>query len=574
MTSAEHTARYEAQHAAQHTASFVNAMLVQQEAPYTLQLMHQGQPTFWDIAKVTVRQDAPFAATYETQHNANWVRRQALQHESVYGITQPVQAQNAMFYNLKTSNSLRAQHEAHHAVVTLVSHEASDSFLLLKGSQQEGLYQIKDTVTAGAYQEATYSSVVLKNHEADYSASELLNASHIGSWDLTQKASGQQQSGYDLLTFNRLAVEHSSHYSLISSYLLGVADLPYVLLNGKEIGVESAELSLDEGQSLWLSGVELANVEDYVKFSKDKAFTIVLGGQSYAMIVDSKTLSRDGVTPTMAVRGISPAAALSFPRATPVTKVWVTPTTAKAVAEEVIGGVIAWEIPDWPIPAYRLGVTQSSPLQVVSLLAAAAGGVVEATPAGSLRVRPLFPVTLKDYALATPDQIFTDLEDNITVSEGVTTTEAYDQFLISEQKDTGVRDRIEADSEDGTSVKKLRVYPAPRRNGLRIIHTGPAGITLKEKSYASVRDETQEVEVFDSLCSTNYPVEALTSAQWSDGTPAALTFTKYGTEFKSTDPTRKFGILTLKYKTVAVEYEASSNLDANVQFLVEDLEEV
>jgi hypothetical protein len=98
-------------------------------------------------------------------------------------------------------------------------------------------------------------------------------------------------------------------------------------------------------------------------------------------------------------------------------RTWDTAIRAREVAEEAVGEAIQWDLVDWIIPAGRLAVYDAAPLDVVRTIAEAAGGVVETTPGGVLRVRHWFPVAVPQWGRNTPDHILTDTADNLSCRE-------------------------------------------------------------------------------------------------------------------------------------------------------------
>ncbi|ABK45366.1 hypothetical protein Mmc1_2875 [Magnetococcus marinus MC-1] len=180
----------------------------------------------------------------------------------------------------------------------------------------------------------------------------------------------------------------------------------------------SASLAIAEGDYAWTGTMELADPASFQRIQIDDPVTLELGGEIFQMMVDNKTLSRDGVSrPRLVVSLISPTARFTMPRAMPMEGMWESPVSARVAAEEAVGKSILWDLVDWTIPGGRLAVYDAAPLDVVRTIAEAAGGVVETTPGGILRVRHRFPVAVPQWGRVTPDHILTDSADNLSCRE-------------------------------------------------------------------------------------------------------------------------------------------------------------
>jgi hypothetical protein len=162
---------------------------------------------------------------------------------------------------------------------------------------------------------------------------------------------GRIQTGfgvaYDINGVNRLLSQLSFGYSLMSVGTLVHVDAPTMYINGKTIELETAEVSFDEGGQVWEGTFTLLDPADALGISIDDPFDIILGGDAYAFIIDSRAVSRSG--PAQAVitlYGRSPLVAYSAPRAALISKTWETDTAASDIAEELIPGIV-WGIVDW-----------------------------------------------------------------------------------------------------------------------------------------------------------------------------------------------------------------------------------
>lgn len=180
----------------------------------------------------------------------------------------------------------------------------------------------------------------------------------------------------------------------------------------------SANLTHAEGDNWWSGNLELDNPASFQRVQIDDPITLYLGGETFALIVDNKTIDRNGVgMPRFTVAVVSPTARFASPRATLIDQIWDTPVMARDAAASVVGEEIQWDLVDWQILGGRLAVHNAAPIEVVKTIAGAAGGVVETLPNGKLWVRHPFPVPVPNWATATPDHILTDAADNLSCRE-------------------------------------------------------------------------------------------------------------------------------------------------------------
>ena len=195
--------------------------------------------------------------------------------------------------------------------------------------------------------------------------------------------------------------------------------------------IVSATVSHAEGDIFWSGSMEMDAPAAYQRIQIDDPLIIQLGGEKFNLMVDSKTIERDGVSmPRLNVALISPTARFATPRAIPFDRVWDTPVQARDAAEEAINESIQWDLVDWLIGGGRLAVYQASPIEVVKIIAEAAGGVVETLPSGTLRVRHRFPVAVPDWDSAAVAHVLTDAADNLSCRESFVLRTRVNKVLV------------------------------------------------------------------------------------------------------------------------------------------------
>ena len=397
------------------------------------------------------------------------------------------------------------------------------------------------------------------------------------SFDITQNMVGQVREEFvlrqDIVAVDTAKTEFNVVYSILEGSTQVTTTSPVLTVNGQTVPVYEVEVSMDEGQFAWTCQTTLLDVAHYSLFKDGDSFTLDLAGEVYSFLLDSKSLSRTSPASAQAsISGISPSAALSSPRATPITKTWDVATLASAVADEVVGNYgVSWGILDWSIPAFRLGVEAKVPMEILQLIAKAAGGLVETQPNGDLYVRYEFPKAVTEYLTLTPDQEYSDTDHNFTLSEQFQTQKIENKLRILDIADGAKRDRVEfvQDKEDYTRGY-LKVFPSPWRETITVDHT-----SLPSVSATLVGVETEDleevVEVVEGKGNVSKPIYSIQTITWLYANLTGITFESDQTEFKTTHATNKESLVKINYKTRYVRFDVAAFPEAQVQFLVKDV---
>ncbi|MDB4312068.1 hypothetical protein N9937_01430 [bacterium] len=227
---------------------------------------------------------------------------------------------------------------------------------------------------------------------------------------------------------------------------------------GATIEVQSITLRHAEREYGWTGQLVLSDPAGYQNLSLEDELSIDLDGEVFSVIVDNKSLQRSGLaTPTLTVSVISPTAALAFPRATPLEQTWDTATAASVIADAVASEGIDWTLIDWEIQANRLAVYNASPMNVISTIATAAGGVAETQPDGSLSVRHLWPVAVPRWDLGVVDHVLTDAEHILGARESYRSQRRVNSVLVRGYVPSSVSGRLvmEIDSREGALSNRV-----------------------------------------------------------------------------------------------------------------------
>jgi len=504
------------------------------------------------------------------QHEAPSLLKVSNSFEDTYSLRIVENSSNEFSYDIKLLGEVTTQHEAS-SLLRVTNDNANGYSIKVKVvAEQELPYAVKLLASVRNQHEAGDLLKVSNSNKQTYSSRSFIVSSNESNWSMTTLLAQQNEAGWELKQRDFVINQHKNIYNVGATTIVNITDVPFVELNGELIEIIDASLSQDEDGYAWLGVVILAKIEDYQKFTNGDAFTVNLFGELFELIVDSKGLNRSNPSEVgLSVSGLSPTALLASPRGESISKLWDTPVLAKDAAEEFLGGeVIDWQLVNWTIPAFALGVSDITPIELVQLIAKSAGGVVETKPDGSLLVRPRHKIKVPDYGISIIDQTYTDSDDNISVVEGQGFSKELNKIAIRDQSVNSTdADTIEfIVKEDDSTAGILKAYPSPFRD-INITHTGPVGVLLSKLGEIT-RTETEIIEIFDGSGSVKYPIESVVSISWLDTNLGGITFS--GKQVKSTSLVDRFGLLEIVYETKSINYEAQYAIsDRQIQFLME-----
>lgn len=420
--------------------------------------------------------------------------------------------------------------------------------------------------------EITYPSVVEQEWVIDATFAEAIEQE----WEITSDLRTAIEQEWDIESPISNTQTLESECVLISP-ILGVSpviitDLPTVTIRGHVIPLESATVSVRQGQYAWTCQLSLVNPAHAALFNEDDEFTVNLPDEDYAFIVEGKSRDRSSIVNTaVQVTGVGPGVLYDSPRAQTVTRTWDEAVLATAVVEELFGeGVVQWEILDWSIPAFRLGVQDQAPMDVLKKLAAAAGATIRPDPDGTMRVQYLYPVSVPQYDSATPDQEYFDAEHNIRAGGRTKFQKLANKIRILDV-DAGVaRDSIEFEQDPEHFTRgTLKVFPNPWRTDITLEHTSDERV-----SASIVGEETEEltetVEVIGGKGSVSKPIFEVTELEWLYVDLTGVVFDTDSREFTTTHPTLTESLLRITYTTRFVKFDTAAFENAEVQYLVKE----
>jgi hypothetical protein len=384
---------------------------------------------------------------------------------------------------------------------------------------------------------------------------------------LTQRVDVTHQLAYAVTNVDPVTQRLMASWSLLDdARLQAVVNNPELIWQGQKIRIVQATLSCDEDSPVWIAQIEVAEVADFAMMAIGDAISLTLGLESFALVIDGKTLSRESsADPRCNLTAVSPLAWRDAPFVG-ITRYYEPAAIAARIAVETLIGPVTWQLPNWIIPAGRLLLDNVTPLAAARNIVAAIGGIIESTPDGSVVCRRRHPVSVPQYGQTLPASSLFDA-DVLSVRAQIAPRRGYNRVtLANEEGATGsATDRVEyvADADDpyrGT----VRAYLSVSRQVV-LVHTGHAATVLASLG-AVTRTESETVEFTAGQASPRYPVTAITGSTWQHADLGP--FSAEGQTLVAATP--GYSLLRITYTTTSLDWRVALPVDEEVQFVLTD----
>ncbi|MBN5108799.1 hypothetical protein JY464_06890 [Stenotrophomonas maltophilia] len=223
------------------------------------------------------------------------------------------------------------------------------------------------------------------------------------------------------------------------------------------IEVTRISLSSSRGTWGWTFDIELADPQQLALLKPTAAgprqFEINLNGYVWTGIIESFQKQREFSGGGVRLSGRSRTALLAAPYAPARVKATTEErSVAQLVAEELAdtGFTSHYDTVDWTVPAGAWFYDASTPLDAISALAEASGGVVQSDPSAlAMRVRAAYPASPWDWRTTPPDHV---LQEDIVLTESLQMRSAplYDAVVVTgELAGKGVTCKVRRSGEEG-----------------------------------------------------------------------------------------------------------------------------
>jgi len=223
------------------------------------------------------------------------------------------------------------------------------------------------------------------------------------------------------------------------------------------IEVTRISLGASRGAWGWTFDIELADPQQLALLKPTAAgprqFEVALNGYVWTGIIESFQKQREFSGGGVRLSGRSRTALLAAPYAPARVKATTEERSmAQLVAEELAdtGFTSEYDTVDWNVPAGAWFYDASTPLDAISALAEASGGVVQSDPAAlAMRVRAAYPASPWDWRTTRPDHV---LQEDIVLTESLQMRSAplYDAVVVTgELAGKGVTCKVRRSGEEG-----------------------------------------------------------------------------------------------------------------------------
>ena len=319
----------------------------------------------------------------------------------------------------------------------------------------------------------------------------------------------------------------------------------------------SVRLSTDTGSAVWTAEIARADAAGYSRISIGDAILIEIADTIWALICDQKNRTRpDGYT----LQALSPVAMYSEPWTVAVTL--GTAGMAQAACERLLEQDIDWALPDWRLPDSAAALS-ATPLALAQQIVAAVGGTLESLPDGSLRARPINPIS-PPTRLSVVVATLTD-DHLIAHSESVGMTALANHYIITSGTSASIAATVQTeviDDPDDPTHRTVRAYPYPWR-ALTRVHTGDSLVRIGSASQTS-QTCTETLEIVAGSATAQHPIQSVISAVYRYVNLGAVSHA--GADI--TTASAEYSLLDITYRAPAWQWEVYDPRIESIQFLV------
>ena len=405
---------------------------------------------------------------------------------------------------------------------------------------------------------------------ASWSELSSVRASVRMAYALTEPAHARHRLDYAITEVNPVASRRVTPWSLLAdTSMQAIFNTPELVWHDSVLKLAQATLSCDEDSPVWIARLELLDLGEFSGIAIGDPINLVLGLEVFQLIVDGKTLSRESIAARqLELTAVSPIALLDAPFAA-TTRWYQTEAISAFAAVEALIGTVAWQLPDWIIPAGGLLLDGVTPLSAARTIAAAVGGIVESTPEGSVICRRRHPVSIPAYGDASVAHGLFDTEV-IASRAQIAPSRGFNRVTLANEEGAGdgggVRgDRVEyvADAEDPNQGTVRAWLGVPR--SIVLAHTGHPDTVVTPLGDVT-RVETETVEIIEGRGNTRYPVAAQLAHTWQHSDLGDVTAD--GQTLQAA--TAGYSLLRITYTTTSIDWRVALARDEEVQFVLID----
>lgn len=404
---------------------------------------------------------------------------------------------------------------------------------------------------------------VRSHHAAPWAAAVQVSGRHVAVCSAYVSAIARHHASARLSSTTPWSIRHVAGWSAPDTSVQILDEPNHLIHQGRIYPIgDATQISIDEGSPVWIASIDLISEGDYSRVAVGDAVTLVIWGQSVALVCDGRRLvrSEDG-PPQYILSGISPVALLAEP--------WAQSVTIESVAmgsetvDRILDQSVTWGLVDWMLPESATALS-GAPLDLARQIAGAVSGVIESNPDGSLVARSLYPVSIPDYADAVPVATLTD-RDLLGHSDHADVSARINRLIVTSGETGGTASgSIQLDvvaDDDDPHAYTIRAYPWPWSD-VDLVHTGDAATSIGDRAEVWI-SQAEQNEILAGSATTRYPVSQVDSTAYQYVNLGRVTVDGR----TLTTAVADYSLLNISYQARAWEWRVTNARTETIQFL-------
>ena len=399
----------------------------------------------------------------------------------------------------------------------------------------------------------------------------------ISSYFLNQDVVSILKSKYDITNITPVNDVFKSVYSMHDVDSEVTENVVTATVNGESIDYHSVSIQHDIDSFCFTFTMTVADAIAYSKCNvHNQAIIITVNSKVFNFIINIGSRNRAFGNTTYTITGYSKTMIMSFPEADPITKNWGV-TTAKTVMQELCddsGITLNFNITDWAIPKDILTFDNVSPISIMELIAKATGAVLQTDENNVLIVQYCFPIPITEYDEATPEIIFSDIDDIVTFNESTEIKKGYDSILVGDEEITEDEDFLYIELDDKRNNNKttfvcgnnvyFRVYTNIDYEGL--ISYG--SMTLVNQQIEDTVVDDPVIFLDNKPVSVSQFIDEVTSVSWYGNDLGTVSVSGFKSVVASLADDDNIGLCKLTFKTKYDVWKLVYTLDMPTRFKI------
>jgi len=388
---------------------------------------------------------------------------------------------------------------------------------------------------------------------------------------------------YDLEVNNKILTTFDETFNLLDGVTQYVNQGVSILINSRYIDFLSFDLEQSVNSYVISGSIQLLNEDDYIFCKTLDDVVCTIDGTDYNLFIETKqnNITNDDQTYTLNI--LSPTVKLDAPYSSTIVKSFPSGITAQALVQQMAdyqGISIDYQLLDWTIPSHAISINGETPIEVIRKVVHAVGGIVQTKPNGDLLLISQYPVSVPNWATATPVASFSLDIDLISIGESLNIVNGYNAYNITDQGYSSADIRLVDEIVD-SQTKIIKGYRIPFDDGEFDLETSGGfdisifkDINPIEEQIPLATDEWEIVEFIEYTGTTSLPIYEVVDYEWLQEDLGAFQISEEGTLTcinQTQDPSES--LLKIKYKTKYWKWVVTCPDVRHVQFYVPEIEE-